>query len=232
MTYHFAVSVSLDVRSIILDLVRQREALANGSLDSRTSRRDEVTQLVRSAHDEGSQAARAQLHQMDGDHTPSSLNAELLEESRSHDPLVADERVRVQQSSTNDGYEDDAEAPTESLGEIANGSTSADSTQVCNDLRYRHSVGGEVVLVRKHGRVEILRAVGHEVKARHQEDHVDEQDPVSLQGDLAFLDKGLADVLVDFSNAYSFVVGVRLAQTESEGDDQHWNSAAEPVTES
>ena len=54
----------------------------------------------------------------------------------------------------------------------------------CHNLHLGHCYGvcREIVLVRQHGRVQILRAMGHEVEARHKQDHVNEEQPMLLEG--------------------------------------------------
>ena len=66
-----AVLVALDGLAVLFDR-RKWKSLANPSFDGRAGGRDQVAQLVRSADNEGSEASWAQLHEMYGNHTPST----------------------------------------------------------------------------------------------------------------------------------------------------------------
>ena len=96
---------------------------------------------------------------MDGDDAPGSLHAELFKEGRGDDGVAADKGVRVQQTSADYADEDDAEAPSEALGAVADDGTASHGAEVGHDLSDSHSVGRLVVLVLQHRRVQILGAV-------------------------------------------------------------------------
>lgn len=88
----------------------------------------------------------------------------------------------------------------------------------------------EIVLVLQHGRVEILGAVRHEVEAGHEQDQVGQQQPVPLDGDLALLDKGLADAAaLRLAQRLVVVVRVRLAEEQAPNDEDGRRARAEPV---
>src|SRR2546423_12890526 len=111
---------------------------------------------------------------MNRNHAPGTLDTELLEEGSGNDPFVLNEGVRVQERATDDTDDDDAESAPEDLAAISNSGAAGNSTQVGNDLRHSDGVGREEELVRQHGWVEVLAAVGHEVEAGHEQDEVDE----------------------------------------------------------
>ena len=96
------------------------------------------------------------LHEMDWDDAPRSLDTKLLEKCSSNNVLALDKGIRIKKSTTNDTYEDDAEPPAEDLRAIADGRAAGQGAQVCHDLSDCDSVGGELELVGKHCRVQIL----------------------------------------------------------------------------
>ena len=165
---------------------------------------------------------------MDGDDAPRALDAKLLEESSGHDALVGHERVRVQQSTADDADEDDAEATAEDGGAVPNHCSAADGPEVGHDLRDGDGVGREVVLVGDHGGVEVLRAVRHEVEAGHKEHHIDQEEPVPLEGNFSFLEEDLGGIGCLFADSLAFKVGIRLREPETEEDDQDGGPSTEP----
>lgn len=146
---------------------RQGESFTNGWFDGWWGRWDQVTQLISSTDSEGTNGSGSQLHQVNGNHTPSTLYTELFEESRRHDGFVADEVVRVEESTTDDGDNDNRESSSEDLTSPSAEGTAGHGTEVRNDLSNGHGVGGETELGGKHGRVEILRAVRLFFVSRH-----------------------------------------------------------------
>lgn len=53
---------------------------------------------------------------MNGDNTPGSLHAELLEECSGHDALAGGEAVRIEEETANYGHDNNRKAATEDLG--------------------------------------------------------------------------------------------------------------------
>ena len=100
---------------------------------------------------------------------PSALHAKLFEEGRSNDPGAVDESVRVQQRTADDRDENDGEAAAEDLRGIADDRPACHGAEIGDDLGDCDLVGGKAELVLKHGGVEILGAVRHEVEAGHEE---------------------------------------------------------------
>jgi len=131
---------------------------------------------------------------MDWDYAPSTLDTKLFEEGSSHNTLVRNEGIRVQQRAPKDTDGDDAESAAEDLATITNGGAAGYGTQVGDDLRHGDGVGGEEILVGQQGWVQVLTAVGHEVEASHQQDEVDEQNPVFSERDFAFRDEGSGNI--------------------------------------
>lgn len=215
---------------------RQGEALANAGLDGGGCGRDEVAQLVGGTDDKGSESTGGQLHQVDGNDTPSALDAELLEEGGGHDGAVVHKGVWVEQSTANNAAADDAESTTDGLTQEANKRSSSHGAQISNNLRDSDLVGAEGKLVGEHGWVEILAAVAHEVEAGHEQDQVRQQQPVTLDGDLALREEDAADRLVVApvaagldAHALALAVGLGLGHHQSEGDEEDGRAGAEPV---
>lgn len=148
-----------------LSLRRQREFLANSRLDRRTRARRKITKLIRRADYECSERAGRKFHEVNGNHAPCALHAELLEKGGCDDTFVADESVGIQQCAAENAHDDDADAAPEDGGRVADERAAGHGAQVGDDLGDGYGVGGEVVLVGEHGWVEVLGAVGHEVEA-------------------------------------------------------------------
>jgi hypothetical protein len=211
-----------------LSFRRERELLADGGLDGRAGRRHEVSELVAGADDEGTEAAGGQLHKVDGDDAPGALNAELLEEGRGDDGVAAGEGVGVQQRAAEDTHDDNAQPAAEDGRAIANECAARHGAEVGDDLGDGDAVGAEVVLVAQHRRVQVLAAVGHEIEAGHEENHVDEQDPVLLERVLAHLHEEFGRVGLLFADPLALLIGLGLGQAEAEYDDEDGGAGAEP----
>lgn len=141
---------------------------------------------------------------MNGNDTPSTLHAELLEKSGCHDLGGRSEGVWVKQGPANNTHDDDAEpSPEDGTGVPDNGAT-AYGTEIGDDLGDCDLIGSEVVLIGEHGGVQVLRAVRHEVEASHEEDHVGEEQPVLLERDFALLNEDLGCIGRFFSDALAF----------------------------
>ena len=144
---------------------------------------------------------------MDGDDAPCALDAELFKECGRHDRFVANKGIGIQQSAANDADEDDGKSSTEDLATEADDCTSRHGTQIRYHLGDGHGIGGEVVLVLNHERVNILTAMRHEVEARHEQNEVDEEQPVPLQGDFAFGEESVGDVPVGLPHRRTITEG-------------------------
>lgn len=215
---------------------RQGELLADAGLDGGRRRGDEVAQLVGRADDKGPKGTGRQLHQVDGDDAPGALDAELLEEGGGHDGGVVDKRVGVEQGAADNAAADDAEATADGLAQETNKRSSSHGAQVSHNLRDGDFVGAEAELVGQHGRVQILAAVAHEVEAGHEQDEVEQQQPVALDGDFAFSEEDAADRLFVAAvaagldaHAHALAVGLGLGHHEAEGDEEDGRAGAEPV---
>lgn len=133
---------------------REREPFADGGLDGRARRADEVAELVRRADDEGPEGARRQLHEVDGDDAPGALHAELLEEGGGDDALVGYEAVRVEEGAADHADGDDAEPAAEGLREEPDDGAARHGPQVRDDLRDGYLVFVEAEFVLEHRRVQ------------------------------------------------------------------------------
>jgi hypothetical protein len=145
----------------------QRESLTQRRLDGRTSRRCQIAQLITGAHHKRPEAAGAKFHQVNGNHAPRTLDAELLEKRSGNDALVGHKGVGVQDGASEHAHDDDAEPTADDGGCVAHDGAAGHGAEVGDDLGDGDGVGGEVVLAGEHGGVEILGAVGHEVEACH-----------------------------------------------------------------
>lgn len=81
----------------------------------------------------------------------------------------------------NEDEDDDREAATDVLTGVTCDSATGDSTAVSDDGGDRGLVGGEALAGLKVSGVKVLRTVGQEVEASHQQDGVDGQLPVVLE---------------------------------------------------
>ena len=166
---------------------------------------------------------------MDGDDAPCALHAELFKEGRGHDGFIADKGVGIQQSSADDADEDDGKASAEDLAAEADDRTSRHGTQICDHLGDGDGIGGKVVLVLNHEWVDVLTAMRHEVEAGHEQDEVDEEQPVPLQGDFALGEESVGDVPVGLPHRCAITVRFGFWKAKSEDDDQDGWAGAEPV---
>lgn len=225
----FAVVVALDARLG----GGQREVLAQAGLDGGRGRGDEVAELIGGSHDKGAESTGRQLHEMDGDDAPGTLDAELLEKGRRHDGLVPREAVGVQEGGADDAADRDAEAPPYRLAAESHNGTARHGAQIGDDLRHRHLRFGEPELVLEHGGVQVLRAVAHEVEASHEENEVAEQKPVALQSNFAFADEdgpGRLPRLAGFpAQALPFPEDLGLGEQQAETDEENGRTSGEPV---
>ena len=135
------------------------EAFANRRFDGRGGGGDEIAELIRGPDDEGAEGAGRQLHEVDGNDTPGALHAELLEEGCRDDALATDEGVRVQKGAAENGDDDDGEAATEDLRRVTDERAACHGTEIGYDLSNGDGICREIVLVRQHRRVQILRSV-------------------------------------------------------------------------
>lgn len=126
---------------------------------------------------------------MDGDDTPCALDAELLEERGGHDGFVSDEAVGVEERTAENAADHDAESSTDGLTAESNHGTASHCAEIGNNLGHSDGCFAEAKLVFEHSRVQVLRAVAHEVEAGHEENKVCQKHPVALESNLAFADK-------------------------------------------
>lgn len=147
------------------------------------------------------------------------LDTELLEERWRNNRGARDKGVRIQQRAPDNTYEDDAEPSSENGRAIPNNRAPTHRPQIRYNLRNRHLVRAKVILIRQHCRIQILTSVGHEVEPGHEQHHVDEEQPVSLQRDLSFLQEGLCRVGRRFADTLALLVCLRFGETETEEDD-------------
>lgn len=110
---------------------------------------------------------------MNWDHTPRTLDAELLEECGSHDRFRRRERVWIQERTSNDADDDDAESSAKYLRTVSHHSATGHGSEIGDNHGDRRGIRGEFELISEHGRVEILTAVAREVHPAHEKDQVD-----------------------------------------------------------
>ena len=123
---------------------------------------------------------------MDGDGALDTADEELLEGHRRDQRQVARADVRGHQRAAGDARADHRRSPPEDAADVADCRVAGQRANL-PDHRDDGGVGGGFVgLVFEEGRIEALRAVQARVEARHDNHHVDEQDPVLLERGLGF----------------------------------------------
>jgi len=105
--------------SLCVDEWLERKACTKRTLNCATGGTGQIAELVRSTDNKSPEGSGRQFHQMDGNHTPCALHAELLEEGSGDDGFAGRECVGVKQGTTNGADDDDGEAAAELLGEVA-----------------------------------------------------------------------------------------------------------------
>ena len=70
--------------------------------------------------------------------------------------------------------------------------------------------------------------MGHEVKARHQEDQVDQKQPVACNGYFALFYEGLADIALTLARLDLAFIRLGLGEEESPDDEDDGWTGAEP----
>jgi hypothetical protein len=68
----------------------------------------------------------------------------------------------------------------------------------------------------------------HEVHASHEQYKVNQEKPVSLKSNFAFLDESLAYVVSSGTNTLALDVSISLEQAQTECDDKNWWTSPEP----
>ena len=208
---------------------RQRELLTDLGLNGRTCTGSKVAELVSSSDDEGSEGAGRQLHEMDGNDTPSTLDTELLEDGSCHDSLGRGEGVRVEQCTANDASHNDRKTTTEDGRAVSHGCATSDCTKVSNDLSDGNSVGVESVLVLQHSGIEVLTSVRHEVETSHQQNHVAKEEPMALEGNLSLSNEGTSNAwAARLAHSLTFAVCLCLGKAHSEQNEQYRRAGTEP----
>ena len=211
----------------------ERELLANARLDGRRSRRHKVTQLVGSTNHKSSESSGRQLHQVDGNYTPSTLDTELLEKRGGHNSIITDKTVGVQKSTTNNAAADDGEATAHRLTAVSHNGTTSHSTKIGDNLSDSDLALAETKLALQHGRIQILRSVTHKVETGHEQNKIDEHHPVTLDGHFAFPEENAANILAVraglFAETFTFEVGIGLGEEKTPDDPDNWWAGAEPV---
>ena len=72
------------------------------------------------------------------------------------------------------------------------------------------------------------RSTYHKVETRHQQHHVREQEPMSLQCNFAFCEECTGEATGGVSDSITFTVDLRLRETKAEDDDQDRRTGAKP----
>ena len=185
-TYNLAVIIPL----LSMGAIGKRESLANGGLDGGAGARNQVTQLVARADGEAAEGGGGQLDEVNGDDAPGALDEELLEEGGGDDGARGDEGIGEEEGSAADAAGEDAETTAEDLGGEADAGAAEDGAEVGRHLGGSDHVRREAELGPQHLGIEVLGAVGHEVEAGHEQDEVDEEQPVVTQDGGAVAEEG------------------------------------------
>jgi hypothetical protein len=94
------------------------------------------------------------------DDTPCTLYTKLHKKGSCNDPIITDIGVWVEHGGASYTHDDYAESSAEDLRRVAHYRATKHGAEVSNDLGDGDSVGGKVVLIFEHGRIEVLRTVG------------------------------------------------------------------------
>ena len=167
---------------------------------------------------------------MNWDDTPGTLDAELFKESGCDHSVRGSVGVWIEKGAAEDTHADDAEPTAKDLATVPDRCAPGDSAQVCHDLGHCYRIGRKQILILQHGRIQVLTTMGHEVEAGHQQNEVDENEPMLFQGNLALCDESTRDIALPFSNRDSPAERLSLGQAESENYDQDRWSSSEPVS--
>ena len=71
--------------------------------------------------------------------------------------------------------------------------------------------------------------MGHEVEASHQENEVEQEDPVLFERNPTFGKEGTCEVAAGLADGGSVVESRSLREAEAEDDDQDGRTGSEPV---
>lgn len=70
--------------------------------------------------------------------------------------------------------------------------------------------------------------MGHEVESGHEENHVDQQKPVTAQCHFSFCYERLCDVLAAGAHSLALLIGLCFGKADTEDDDQNWRAGCKP----
>lgn len=74
------------------------------------------------------------------------------------------------------------------------------------------------------------RLTYHKVESGHEQDEIDEQQPVPLEGDLALLKESRGDAATDLgTDGLALSESLGLGETQAEDDDEDGRASSEPV---
>ena len=74
----------------------------------------------------------------------------------------------------------------------------------------------------------MVRECYHEIETSHEQDQVDEQEPVLSQCNAGFGHEGACDTVTLFPERITFSIRFGFRQAQAEDDDQHWRACAKP----
>jgi len=128
----------------------------------------------------------SQLGQVGWNDTESTLDEELQEEDSSINTVVSDISPWVDHGTSTNAADHNGQSSTQEVGEVSNNKTSDKGTDVGKTVGNGGSVVRETQLLGQESWVQVLRTVGHEVKTCHQQNHVNDHEPVNLDGFAGF----------------------------------------------
>ena len=68
----------------------------------------------------------------------------------------------------------------------------------------------------------------HKVETSHEQDHVDQEEPMLLKSNSSFRNKSPRNIVSSFSDFLAFLIYLSLRKHETENNKQNWRPSTEP----
>ncbi|EEQ41340.1 hypothetical protein CLUG_05467 [Clavispora lusitaniae ATCC 42720] len=225
-THHFGV-----VKARLSVWKRDGKSFTNGGFNGRRCRRRQVTQSVRKSNNQGSVCWRRQLGQVDRNNTPGALDTCLQKESAGVDAWALCVCPWVNHGASKKTGQDNGQSSAHKSGKVAAHHSAENGAQVGHGIGHGRAVSSILQLRAQKRRVQILRAVGHEVETGHHEHTVDHHKPVSADGLFGVFgeaESGLFCLAVLFHLGLSRNKRICLGIHHSPDNEKHWRPRSKP----